>query len=337
TQAVWGSNSATYVLNALGQRVVKTPNVGAATVFHYDAGGTLVAESNTAGAVGKEYIYLNGTPVALVNATAPTVLYYVHPDHLDTARVITNNANAIVWRWDGADPFGSALANENSSGLGTFIFNPRFPGQYFDKETRLHYNYFRDYDPGTGRYVESDPVGLDGGLNAYAYVGGNPLRWSDRFGLQVVVPANPAAGAAGGGTWWGSRQKRRDPSGFEDQLFPDASKKPGIKWPDWLRPWINSESMDEEESTSETPPERGLPPPGIKPPTPDADKCTVGPASRPSERNKGGKSTWDPYGGEWRYFPEDIWHNPHWDYNPHDRPSSPWQNIPIGGLPPRKS
>jgi|SRR5215471_19736280 len=84
-------------------------------------------------------------------------------------------------------------------------------------------------------------------------------------------------------------------------------------------------------------PERGLPPAGIKPPIPDADQCTPGLASRPSEQRKGGKSLWDPRGGEWRYFPGDQWHNPHWDYNPHDSPSSPWQNIPMGNLPPRKT
>jgi len=72
-----------------------------------------------------------------------------------------------VWRWDQQEPFGVNVADENPSGLGAFEFPLRFPGQYFDKETNLHYNYFRDYDSGIGRYVQSDPIGLGGGTNTY--------------------------------------------------------------------------------------------------------------------------------------------------------------------------
>lgn len=59
------------------------------------------------------------------------------------------------------------------------------PGQYFDSETGKHYNYFRDYDPALGRYIESDPIGLKAGLNTYGYVAASPLRYSDAKGLEA--------------------------------------------------------------------------------------------------------------------------------------------------------
>ena len=82
------------------------------------------------------------------------------------------------------------MADENPSGLGTFDLPLRLPGQYFDKETNLHYNTRRDYDPSGGRYVESDPIGLFGGLNTYAYVSSNPLSFIDPSGL-ATAPKRP--------------------------------------------------------------------------------------------------------------------------------------------------
>jgi RHS repeat-associated protein len=114
--------------------------------------------------------------------------YYIHSDHLDSPRSITNTAGQEVWRWDNTDPFGNNIANENPSNLGAFTFNLRFPGQYFDRETGLHYNVNRDYNPAVGRYIQSDPIGLGGGINIFGYVGGNPLGYSDSSGLCPVCP-----------------------------------------------------------------------------------------------------------------------------------------------------
>ncbi|MFZ5472418.1 MAG: RHS repeat-associated core domain-containing protein [Pseudomonadota bacterium] len=111
------------------------------------------------------------------------VAYAIHADQLGSPRVVTDANRQIVWRWDNDEPFGANAANENPSNLGAFVMNLRFPGQYHDAETNLHYNYYRDYDPGTGRYIQSDPIGLEGGINLYAYVGGNPLTQVDLFGL----------------------------------------------------------------------------------------------------------------------------------------------------------
>ena len=106
---------------------------------------------------------------------------YIWTDHLNTPREITNSANQSLWRWDSL-PFGDTPPNENPSGQGTYTFNLRFPGQYYDVETGLYHNGARDYDPASGRYVESDPIGLRGGLNTYAYAGGNPISASDNTG-----------------------------------------------------------------------------------------------------------------------------------------------------------
>ena len=128
-------------------------------------------------------------------------LYYVHPDHLGTPRAITRpDDNALVWAWPNADPFGGNAPQEDPSGLGVFAFNLRFPGQYFDAETGPHYNYFRDYDPAIGRYIESDPVGLLSGTNTYSYVRANPLKNTDPLGLLDDGGAG-GRGGSGGADW----------------------------------------------------------------------------------------------------------------------------------------
>lgn len=119
-----------------------------------------------------------------VSAVMAHGVYYVYADQVNAPRVITDSTNKVVWRWD-SDPFGSDAANEDPDGDGArFAYNLRFPGQYFDQETGLHYNYFRDYDPSTGRYVQSDPIGLEGGsFSTFTYASNIPTSQIDPSGL----------------------------------------------------------------------------------------------------------------------------------------------------------
>jgi RHS repeat-associated protein len=177
-----------YKYNALGQRVSKTTPTST-TVFHYDRSGQLIGEKNGTNTI--DYIYLNTIPVAIGKSSTPQ-LYYINTDQLNTPRVITNETGTTLWQWDG-EAFGNTPPNENPSGAGNFTFNLRFPGQHFDAETNLNQNYFRDYDPATGRYIESDPIGLMGGLNTFLYVDSNPLGKVDPTGeFAIALPLIPS-------------------------------------------------------------------------------------------------------------------------------------------------
>jgi RHS repeat-associated protein len=127
-------------------------------------------------------------------------VFYVHTDHLNTPRLVTDLSNNIRWRWD-SDPFGTTVPNENPSTLGTFVYNLRFPGQQYDAVVGLHYNYFRDYDPAVGEYLEADPLGLLDGNNLYSYVSSDPTLFADPQGLFRGDPdryrrlLNPRTGA----------------------------------------------------------------------------------------------------------------------------------------------
>ena len=143
------------------------------------------------------------------NSAADPVLidiFYVHPDHLGTPRAVSNpSTNLKVWEWE-STPFGETLANENPQNLtgvqltiGQFRYNLRFPGQFFDVESGKHYNYFRGYDPATGRYMESDPIGLNGGLSTFGYVKQSPTVSIDRYGLETYMCKAPLHALGGSG------------------------------------------------------------------------------------------------------------------------------------------
>ena len=112
--------------------------------------------------------------------------------------VVRSTDHAIQWRWDQAEAYGNTPPNDNPNGLGVFTLHLRFPGQLFDAETGLVYNHHRYYDASTGRYVESDPIGLAGGINTYAYVDGNPTDDADPLGLKGADHPGEAACIARG-------------------------------------------------------------------------------------------------------------------------------------------
>ncbi|MEQ1890561.1 MAG: RHS repeat-associated core domain-containing protein [Alphaproteobacteria bacterium] len=153
------------------------------THFIYDADGNLLSEHDgVSGAVLREVVWLPASdgavlPIGWVDAAASGApLYMVHADHLGRPQKLTDAAGAIVW--DGVfGPFGEAHAI-----TGSLAQNLRFPGQYADSETALSYNWHRSYDSSLGRYLQSDPIGMTGGINTYAYVNGNPVMWVDPTG-----------------------------------------------------------------------------------------------------------------------------------------------------------
>jgi RHS repeat-associated protein len=186
TARLAGGSDTSYLYNALGQRVKKSGGAAVTTLFVYDEAGHLLGEYDAAGALVQETVWLGDIPVATLRpkAGAGVEIFYVHTDQLNTPRKVSRPSdNKLRWRWD-SSPFGEGAPDEDPESLGAFSFNFRFPGQYFDAESALHYNYFRDYDPAVGRYVQSDPIGIRGGVNTFAYVFVNPLRRIDPYGLQ---------------------------------------------------------------------------------------------------------------------------------------------------------
>ena len=181
-------------------RGIILPRVGVQSRhFGYDEGGQLLFEGeNQGGSLGirQLIVWLDGQPVALRQGSITSGQPYagewlhIHADHLGSPRAITRPAagNAVVWRWTlEGSAFGQHPAEADVDGDGVSLeFNLRYPGQYYDSATGWHYNYFRDYEPGTGRYVQSDPIGLMGGASTFAFVASDPFAFIDPFGLCRV-------------------------------------------------------------------------------------------------------------------------------------------------------
>ena len=242
-----------YAYDGFGRRVRKFSSTGTAStvIFVYDQAGQLLGEYDSTGQAIREIVWLGTTPIAVfmpdpVSVANPPLIYYIHTDHLDTPRVVIDKNNKVRWRWL-SEPFGVNAAEDNLNGLGVFTFNLRFPGQVFDQESGLHYNWFRSYDSGTGRYTTSDPIGLAGGsMSTYTYVNGDPISKTDPMGLcpMCLIPALPyvAEIAIIGATWWASQQVKTpnqgppggwitNPGNGQERLYgPNGKPEVDIDW-----------------------------------------------------------------------------------------------------------
>ena len=174
-----------YAYNGKGEQVRKYAGT-ANTYTLYDEAGHWLGDYDNTGAALQQAIWLDDLPVGLI--ANGNQLHYIEPDHLGTPRVVIEVArNVPVWTWDlKSEAFGNSVPAQDPDGdSNPLVFDMRFPGQRYDAASELNQNGFRDYEP-NGRYIQSDPIGLRGGISTYAYVASRPLTYSDPLGLDGI-------------------------------------------------------------------------------------------------------------------------------------------------------
>jgi len=224
-----------YVYDPMGRRIKKT-TATETLYFHYSDEG-LVGEYDASGVAIRQYGYVpdsTWTTDPLYQKQGGEYAYYQN-DHLGTPQRLVKGSGETVWagRYRG---FGEVV--EQEGGWGNRL---RFPGQYEDGETGVFYNWFRYYDPSTGRYITSDPIGLAGGINTYAYVGGNPLSFIDPLGLDCTAVNGTVTCNVPGGPQISFPQ----PAGWPSSLKPgDSNYHYYNKWVN-LPPGVDKQCVEE--------------------------------------------------------------------------------------------
>lgn len=241
-----------YTVNGLGQRVEKQGDFGPSNSknYVYDNAGHVLGEYDEHGRVIEETVWLGDLPVAVMESQGEdrdwdnrrdgddnrdehhdrdnhrghdrlhhNDVFYIATDQLGAPRTITNLNGTHVWDWVHA-PFGNTPALSISRGGELVGYDLRFPGQVFDEESGLFQNGFRDYSAQLGRYVESDPIGLAGGLNTYGYVGQNPLTRIDPQGKDYIGESLSALAEAPKGLISLAKDFYADPLGTLADLGP---------------------------------------------------------------------------------------------------------------------
>jgi RHS repeat-associated protein len=182
------STVANYLYNDDGERVAKTTG-GTTETYNYDLDSRLIGEY---GPTNREYVYMDDIPVANLDISGTTTtVAYVTADDQGTPRGITDANGNVLWAWSyEGNPWGEQAPVSNG-----YTYNLRLPGQYFDVESGLANNLYRDFDSSSGRFTETDPSGQAGGIALYTYGNNNPLSYIDPTGLQARPAPTPAPGA----------------------------------------------------------------------------------------------------------------------------------------------
>lgn len=172
-----GTTVGSYVYNSAAERISKTASK-VTTRFVYDEASGLVSEAS--GTTRRDYVSVGDLPLAVVDTGSTTSVGFVTADGLGTPRAVSSATGAVIWNFPySLNPFGENRANSTTG----YVLNLRLPGQYADPEAGMKYNLNRTFDAATGRYLQSDPLGLAADTSTFGYVDSNPLLNADPLGL----------------------------------------------------------------------------------------------------------------------------------------------------------